>query len=127
MTYRRSKYGAKKTLAEGLLFDSKAEAARYLDLRLMERAGEIKRLSTQPRYALAVNGVKVCDYIADFSYHRVTGKDATAHVLEDVKGARTGAAWAMFRIKAKLFRAIYGYEIEVYPPVLKAPRRKAKR
>ncbi len=61
-------------------------------------------------------------------------------VVEDVKGQQPkpgdkarglkavggGPAWSVYRIKAKLFRAIYGFEVEVYPPKPpKQPRRKA--
>ena len=47
---------------------SKAEAHRYRDLRLLERAGEIKDLKTQVRFPIVVNGTQVCAYVADFVY-----------------------------------------------------------
>ena len=40
----KSKYRAVKTEVDGITFDSKREAARYMELMLMQRAGEIKRL-----------------------------------------------------------------------------------
>lgn len=36
-----NKYGAKKTVVDGVTFDSKAEARRYQQLKLMQQAGEI--------------------------------------------------------------------------------------
>jgi len=39
--------------------------------------------------------------------------DKWVQVVEDVKGQKSGPAWAMFRLKAKLFAANYGQEIVV--------------
>ena len=44
MSYR--KYNARKTVVDGIKFDSKKEAARYSELKLMEKAGEIYNLIT---------------------------------------------------------------------------------
>ena len=118
-----NKFGAKKVTDGGITFDSKAEHARYLSLKAEEFRGRIEALRVHVPYPLMVNGQKVCDYVADFSYRRVDG-DTRTHVLEDVKGLRKGSAWAVFRLKARLFEAIHKYEIEVYPPITKKPRRK---
>ena len=48
----RNKYGARKTVIDGITFDSKREAIRYQELKLLERAGEIKDLELQPKYIL---------------------------------------------------------------------------
>ena len=128
MTYRRSKYGARKTTIDNIVFDSAAESRRYQDLKLMVAAGEITKLDVHPAYPLTIWTAEgslhtICQYEADFGYMR-DGKAVT----EDVKGMRTGPAWSLFRLKAKLFAALYGREIEVYPPPPpRAPRRKAKR
>ena len=37
----RNKYGAKKTIVGDVKFDSKKEAQRWMELQLLERAGEI--------------------------------------------------------------------------------------
>jgi hypothetical protein len=68
-----SKYGAKKTEVDGFVFESKAEAHRYSELILAERAGEIFNLALQPVFPLIVNGKKVGKYIADFQYTDRTG------------------------------------------------------
>ena len=96
---RRSKYGNRKVTADGMTFDSKAELSRWNRLRLMERAGEISGLRRQVRFPLfGAGNVHICDYIADFVYHRGT---AESQVVEDVKGVLTET----FRIKAKLMAA----------------------
>ena len=93
----RSKYGNRKVELDGEKFDSIAERDRWVSLRLMERAGEVQSLRRQVRFHLfGADGSHVCDYIADFVYHR-----DGAQVIEDVKGVVTDA----FRIKAKLMAA----------------------
>lgn len=100
----RSKYGAQKTTVDGIEFDSKAEARRYGELRLLERAGKIKNLERQVRYDLEVNGVKIGFYKADFRYW---DQASSQQVVEDVKGMRT----PVFAIKAKLMKALHRVEI----------------
>jgi hypothetical protein len=99
MTARRAKYNAVRTRG----FASKREYARYQDLKLMEKAGEITELACQPGFRLEVNGDLICTYKADFSYRDKQGMPVT----EDVKGVRT----PVYRIKAKLMRALYGITI----------------
>ena len=100
----RSKYGAQKTTVDGIEFDSKAEARRYGELRLLERSGRIKNLERQVRYDLEVNGVKIGFYKADFRYW---DQATSQQVVEDVKGMRT----PVFAIKAKLMKALHRVEI----------------
>jgi len=66
MTY--SKYRAVKTVVDNITFASKKEAARYQELRLMEKAGEIRYLELQPRFDFKVNGINLGFYKADFLY-----------------------------------------------------------
>ena len=65
---RASKYKSIKVVVDGITFDSKREAKRYGELKLMEQAGLIELLETQPVYRLEVNGKLICKYIADFEY-----------------------------------------------------------
>lgn len=97
-----SKYHAVKTTIDGIVFDSKAEAARYNTLKLLERNGDIKLLAIHPQFILNVNGQKIGKYIADFSYYE-NGK----HIVEDVKGVKT----PVYRLKKKLVKALYGIDI----------------
>ena len=53
MLYR--KYGNQKVIIDGIKFDSKAEAERYKELKILERAGKIRGLRLQPKYLLQDN------------------------------------------------------------------------
>jgi hypothetical protein len=99
---RRSKYGAKRTEVDGIVFASKREATRYQDLKVMERHGLISGLTLQPKYDLIVEGIKICRYVADFGFI-----ENGAVIIEDCKGFRT----PIYRVKRKLMKAIYGITI----------------
>lgn len=117
-----NKYRAKKITADGITFDSLIEHRRYQELKLMERAGEIGHLTVHPVFDLVVAGKLVCRYEADFDYTSYRGE--YRKVTEDVKGMRSGPAWTTFRLKAKLFEALMGRPVEIYPPSLLKPRRR---
>ena len=99
------KYNNARVEVDGMQFDSKREAARWQELRLMERAGEISDLRRQVRYELVpkLPGERRVDYIADFVYRDKDGNE----VVEDVKGVRTQA----YIIKRKLMLWRYGLRI----------------
>lgn len=84
---KKSKYGAVKTEVDGIMFDSKREASRYQELRLLEQAGEIANLRLQVPYILFPKNEhgRALKYIADFVYNDDTG----ALVVEDAKGHST--------------------------------------
>jgi hypothetical protein len=103
MPISRRKYGNKKTEVDGFKFDSKAEAARWSVLKLLLKAGLIFELQRQVTYQIAVNGVKVCKYVADFVY-----VENGQQVVEDVKGFRT----AEYRLKKKLMLAVHQIDIQ---------------
>jgi len=124
---KKPKYGNKKVTADGKKFDSIIERDRYYFLSAMQREGKIRNLQCQVRFDCVVNGEKICAYVADFVYSVVLterlkltvpffgdANNATAQtiyetrkVVEDVKGCVT----PMFRIKAKLMKAVHGIEI----------------
>lgn len=106
---RKNKLNAEKVQVDGIQFDSKKEARHYMDLKLLERAGEIHHLQCHPKYNLEVNGHKVCAFWPDFEF---TDKHGVRHV-QDVKGYKGGSTWNAYRIKAKLFHAIHGIEVDV--------------
>lgn len=94
------KYNSKKTELDGITFASRKEAARYAELKLLEKAGQISGLALQVPFELLPKtkderGVK---YVADFVY-RQNGKT----VAEDVKGCKTRE----YILKRKLFKLIY--------------------
>lgn len=86
-----NKYRAQKTTVDGITFDSKAEAARYRQLTLMQQSGEIVGFTRQPSFLLP-GGVR---YMPDFLVRHKNGKIW----VEDVKGFETQA----FKIKRKLW------------------------
>ena len=116
---RRSKYGAVKTTIDGIVFDSKREAARFAELKLRERAGEIRGVEVQPIFQLDVAQRtegwsyprKVGVWRGDFRYEerRVTpgGRERWAAVVEDVKGFKT----PVYRLKKRMVEAQYGIQI----------------
>jgi hypothetical protein len=107
---KANKYGAIRTEAFGIVFDSKKEAKVYGDLRLLERAGEIDELRRQVKHALVVNGIAITSYTADFTFRDLkTGK----HRVVDVKGDPTGKR-RDFLICKRLMLALYDIEIEVW-------------
>lgn len=101
---KRPKYGNRKAVVDGFTFDSQAEARRYLLLKALQKSGHIRKLERQVKYLLAVNGVKIADYVADFRYIDVKRQ---AEIVEDVKGVKT----PVYRLKKKLVKAIYGIDI----------------
>lgn len=108
MSWRMSKYHAKKTTVDGITFDSRKEADRYLTLKAMEEDGLIENLRRQVRYELVpafdVDGrhYRPVSYTADFVY--VAGGKT---VVEDVKGMKTD----VYQLKSKLFARRYGLSI----------------
>lgn len=119
---RRSKYHSKKIKLDGMIFDSKKEARRWLELKALEQAGEISCLDRQVKYVLIPSqrepdflgsrgGKKkgkllereAC-YIADFSYIDQYGNE----VVEDTKGLKT----ADYILKRKLMLYVFGIRIK---------------
>jgi len=125
---RRStrKFGNEKCEANGHKFDSQRERDRYLELILLERAGEIANIELQPKYPLTIQalvdgrltGVDIkirskrypngrrCSWRADFRYQ---DKRTGEQIVEDVKGFDDTAA----RFKRAVVEAIFGIEIRL--------------
>lgn len=99
------KYHNTKTVADGIKFDSKLEAERYAQLKILESAGVIRDLKLQPEYELIPsfrkNGKtwRRTVYKADFRY--ILCED-DSYIIEDVKGS-TAVITDVFRLKQKLF------------------------
>ena len=121
-----TKYNATKVEIDGHTFDSKHEANRYLELKLLERAGEISDLRLQVEYELIPNQYateerygkngrrlkdkeilleRKCCYVADFVY---TDNRTGETVVEDSKGFRLET----YKIKKKLMLYVYGIRIK---------------
>ena len=104
-----NKYRAKKVKTEDGTFDSKREYARWCELKLLERAGEIEDLRRQVSYTLVgsqkgtTRNERPINYRADFVYY----KDGEL-VVEDSKGMRTPE----YVIKRKLMKYFHDIEIQ---------------
>lgn len=119
--YNQSKYRNTKTIVDGITFDSRKEASRYRELKILEAAGSISDLRCQEKFVLIpvqrepdVIGVrggikkgkvieKECSYLADFVY-----TEDGQQVVEDTKGFRTKD----YIIKRKLMLYFYGIKIK---------------
>lgn len=99
----RAKYGNTRTVEDGITFDSKKEAKRWRELRLLLLAGEILSLGRQVGYSLPGQTI----YWADFVYEPKTGDK----VVEDVKSPQTRKTQA-YRIKVRQMKAIHNIEIQ---------------
>lgn len=102
---KRSKYGNKKTVVDGITFDSKAEAIYYGQLKWLKQHKQIKNFELQPKFVLQEgfkkNGktFRSITYKADF---KVIDLDGKVQII-DIKGALTKD----FQIKRKLFEMQY--------------------
>lgn len=119
--YYQGKYGNKKTVVDGITFDSQKEAKRYKELSLMERAGMISDLQRQVKFILIPSqrepdtvGKKgglhkgklierECTYVADFVY-----QENGQTVVEDTKGFRTKD----YLLKRKMMLFFHGIKIK---------------
>ena len=98
----RNKFGNRHVKVDGIRFDSVKEARRYNELKLLERAGEIKNLELQPRFVLQElfkrdgKTHRKIEYVADFRY--IEGGKT---IVEDVKSAIT-RKHPVYALKKKL-------------------------
>lgn len=110
---RGNKFGAKKTVLDGITFDSGKEARRYAELRLLEKAGVISHLERQPQFKLMCgerpilirsdgfpNG-RHASVKFDFAYW-----DGNRRVIEDVKGGKATRTEA-YAIRKAIVEAMY--------------------
>lgn len=123
-----NKYGNKKVVIDGEVFDSKREARRYQELKLLERCGAISDLRRQVTYELIpvqrekstrvytkgrkkgqpIEGKiieKAVTYTADFTY---IDSDTGTVVVEDAKGMRTRD----YILRRKMMLYIHGIKIQ---------------
>ena len=99
--FRRHKYNAKKTVVDGITFDSQKEARYYSQLKLRQQAGEIEFFLRQVPFHLPGGTVLRVDFV---EFHT----DGSVHVV-DVKGMET----AEFKIKKREVEATYPIEVEI--------------
>ena len=100
-----NKYKNKKTIVDGIKFDSEMESHYYIYLKHLKEIGEVVDFEMQPTYLLQegfnLNGkrIRAITYKADF---KVIYKDGHEEVI-DVKGKLTEE----FKIKRKML--LYRY------------------
>lgn len=107
---KRQRIPHKKVKVGSISFDSKTEALRYKELKILEQKGEIINLTPHPKFTLLKpyttnHDIKqrALTYTADFSYiDAKTNKE----IVEDTKSSYT-AKDRVFRLKAKLFQAVF--------------------
>ncbi len=121
----RGRYGnVKKPVIDGHRFDSKYESERYLELKLLEKAGKIRDLELQPSFDICIGGVQILmrskrypngrklRYVADFRYSIVVAflaYEKPLGVIEDCK-MQSGHSQPEYKIKRALMQAM-GYQI----------------
>ena len=95
----RHKFNAVRCEEDGIKFASKKERNRYLELKLLQKSGEVLFFLRQTPIHLS-GGVKyICDYQIFWSHGEVT--------FEDVKGMRL----PMYKLKKKQVEADYPIKI----------------
>lgn len=120
------KYNNRKIIVDGITFDSKKEAKRYQELKMLERAGAIHDLQRQVKYVLIPAQYertgevytkgnnkgkpkkgrlieRECAYYADFVY--ICDGET---VVEDTKGMKTPE----YIIKRKLMLYLHGIKVK---------------
>lgn len=104
---KKSKYGNKKVVFDGVTFASKKECNRYQTLKMLERAGEIQDLQLQVPFVLVEKqpGMRALKYLADFTYLK-NGK----LIVEDVKSSFTRKL-RTYMDKKKLMKSVHGIDI----------------
>ena len=100
---KKSKYQAKKTVVNGITFDSKKESKRYMELNAMEKVGSIQNLQLQVPFVLIEKSKygRSIKYVADFVYNKNGSK-----IVEDVKGVKTPVYKLKKRMMAEKYRII---------------------
>ena len=116
---KRSKYGNRKVVRDGIKFDSEREAARFAELKVLRAMGKIRDLRLQANFTLVegyttIDGkrIKPMVYRADFVYERATEPDRNGTVywlreVEDAKGTKTKD----YLLKKKLMQNKFGITI----------------
>ena len=100
---KQMKFNSKKIKVDDMVFDSKKEYQRYLELLELEKNGDIEKLQRQVKFELLPkqDGERAITYIADHVY--VYGN---VLVVEDVKSKITKKQ-PDYIIKRKLFKFMY--------------------
>ena len=121
MKGQKRKYHNIKTEMDGKVFDSRKEALRYGELKMLEKAGQISDLECQksyeliPKFRLNGKAYRPVTYVADFAYYDKTPDGSICRstirwVVEDVKSPITRKN-PVYMLKKKMMA--YFHHIEV--------------
>lgn len=89
---------------DGVVFASRLEMRHYIGLVEQQRAGLISNLRRQVKFELNIGSEHITNYVSDFVfYDNVLKKE----IVADSKGKRT----ALFIVKARLMKIIYGIDV----------------
>ncbi len=103
-----NKYRNKPCVIDGHRFSSQGEGLRFRELKILDKAGNIRNLVLQPRYEIRINNMKICTYVGDFSYEQgISGGLSWESILEDYKCVLT----PIYKLKKKLVKAVHDIEI----------------
>ena len=97
--FKKNKYGNRKTNVGGIVFDSAKEAARFRELKMLERSGLLSDMKIQQRFEIvpkAGGNKRARFYIADFTY-----LEGGKKIIEDVKSPITRSN-AVYTLKKAL-------------------------
>lgn len=103
---KKSKYGAKRTTVDGIVFDSKAESIYYLQHKNDKRMTMQEKFVLMDKFRLNGKLYREIAYKADFVFRNENNEIIK---VVDVKGVLT----TEFKIKAKLFANRYGIPITI--------------
>ncbi len=106
-----SKYRAVSIVHDGIQYHSKKEASFAAELNLRLKAHDIAGWQRQIKIPLDVNGYHIADYFIDFV---IEHNDRTREYIE-IKGMEL----PVWRLKWKLFEALYGKEPNTKLTVIK--------
>lgn len=93
---------------DGITFDSKKEATRYGELKVLEKAGLISDLMLQKKFPVQIGGKHFCNYSADFVYY---DREQGRTIVEDVKSTGT-AKDAAYRLRVKAAELAHGIVVD---------------
>jgi len=87
---KKSKYGNRKVVIDGITFDSIGEGNRYSELRILEKKGDIQNLTCHMKFNLEAGITFKPDFVYDQN---------NKTIVEDYKGFVTES----YKLRRKLF------------------------
>ena len=109
---RPLKYRNKPVTVDGERFASKKEYEHHRELQLREKAGEIRNLRHEPPYQVNINGKLMFTVKPDHVFEERTPSGGWKLRFLDTKSKPT--ITPMFRLKKKIFEAVFGVELEIW-------------